>query len=291
MHGGQELKDHSCSSKSESVRWLQALKLDQSNPQLFYCIGLHTYLFKGDQDKALKCFEKALVCDPSFTEAFYLLCVILTNKGQIPVERISEFQKNYNRTLPFTYFLKGINCYETESYVQAIENFQNTAKFQELKSSEQKPLMKPNYPNLDDSVMRSNKECSLNFKTKFGTFGLHSLTVTNWKYLTMCFYKINRHGAALKSLHKTFKELEGTISPAFDQAEIPKSDILKQISGLFTEDQKSVFLKINPIFGETFEAVSASKDREACLPFISLASQVLIHHSTTLSLICSQFYL
>ena len=50
-------------------------------------------------------------------------------------------------------------------------------------------------------------------------------------------------------------------------------------------------MRINPVFEETFKAIHGSQDREACLPFISLASQILVHHSTTLSLACCDFYL
>jgi len=58
------------------MRWLQALKLDPQNPDLFYCIALHTYFVKGDSKKAAACLEKALAYRPNFKQAAYLQCVI-----------------------------------------------------------------------------------------------------------------------------------------------------------------------------------------------------------------------
>ena len=41
----------------------------------------------------------------------------------MPIGLIEQFEKDHNRTLPFTYFFKGINEFEKQNYVQAIENF------------------------------------------------------------------------------------------------------------------------------------------------------------------------
>lgn len=116
------------------MKWLRALKQDTQNPELFYCIGLYTYLVKGDTAKAKSCLEKALVYKPNFAEAFYLLCVITWNQGHCTkvVSLIDDFESKYDRTLPFTYLFKGVSDFQLTNYVPAIENFHNVAKFNEL---------------------------------------------------------------------------------------------------------------------------------------------------------------
>lgn len=106
------------------LKWLQALKMAPQTADLFYCIGLHTMFVKKDVKKAQSCFEKALMYKPSFSEAFYALCVILCQNGQIAkaVQLITDFERDHDRTLPFTYLLKGLYDFETKNYVQAIEN-------------------------------------------------------------------------------------------------------------------------------------------------------------------------
>ena len=77
IYGPTYLKDIDIPQKQEQTKWLQALKLDPSNPELFYCIGLYNYLHKGDLKKGQSCIEKAITLNPNLIEAQYLLCVIL----------------------------------------------------------------------------------------------------------------------------------------------------------------------------------------------------------------------
>lgn len=88
------LKDANIPEKSEQMKWLRALKLDTQNAELFYCIGVYTYLVKGDTVKAKSCAEKALVLKPNLVEALYLLCVITWNMGYQSkvVELVSDFE-------------------------------------------------------------------------------------------------------------------------------------------------------------------------------------------------------
>ena len=67
--------------KSENTKWLQALKLQKENPEIFYCLGLYYYLHQGDLKKGQNCIEKAILLKPNFFEAQYMLCVILINNN------------------------------------------------------------------------------------------------------------------------------------------------------------------------------------------------------------------
>lgn len=152
------LKDVNIPEKSEQMKWLRALKLDTQNAELFYSIGVFTYLVKADPIKAKSCAEKALLLKPNFAEALYLLCVISWNMGQHSkvVELVNDFESKYDRTMAFTYFIKGMADYQTKNYVPAIENFQNVAKFNELRQTQERngtiTKFKPNYPLFRDSV-------------------------------------------------------------------------------------------------------------------------------------------
>ena len=115
----------------DQLKWLQALKLDSTNANLFYCIAVFTFLRKGDATKALQCLEKALSYKPNFGEAFFMQCFILTSQGhhQKTATLIQSFESSQNRNLPFTYFFKGLREFMVKNYVQAIEEFQNADKF------------------------------------------------------------------------------------------------------------------------------------------------------------------
>jgi tetratricopeptide (TPR) repeat protein len=96
--------------KQENTKWLQALKLQKENPEIFYCLGLYYYLHQGDLKKGQNCIEKAIILKPNFFEAQYMLCVILINNNNFSkaLEIIEEIEK-INRNLPFTYLFKGIH--------------------------------------------------------------------------------------------------------------------------------------------------------------------------------------
>ena len=103
--------------------------------------------------------------------------------------------------------------YQQKNFVPAIENFQNVAKFNELRQTQESngtiSKFRPNYPLFRDSVLLPSvtHPDSPMFKQRFGLFDKHSLDLTSWFYLTQSFHYNNRPGAALKALEKTFQLL------------------------------------------------------------------------------------
>ena len=85
--------------------------------------------------------------------------------------------------------------------MEAIEHFQNASKFFQLENSRSDSRYRQNYPSIDESAR--NSKTTIEFNKLFGLFGRNKFTVTVWQYLTKCFHKIKRYGAALKCLYKT----------------------------------------------------------------------------------------
>ena len=115
---------HEVEMKNENTKWLQALKAQPGNHEIFYCLGLYYYLHQGDLKKGQNCIEKAISIKPNFFEAQYMLCVILISNGNFTrtLQIIEEVEK-INRNLPFTYLFKGINDFKNGNYEIAIEHF------------------------------------------------------------------------------------------------------------------------------------------------------------------------
>ena len=53
------------------TKWLMALKLDQTNPDLYYCLAVY-YMKQNETTRASKCLDKALALRPGFEQAFVL---------------------------------------------------------------------------------------------------------------------------------------------------------------------------------------------------------------------------
>ena len=78
----KELGLKSNDPKASATKWLLALKRDQTNPDIFYSLGVYYYFRESNAAKALKCLEKALLLQPNFEQAFLLKYTILCNDGK-----------------------------------------------------------------------------------------------------------------------------------------------------------------------------------------------------------------
>jgi tetratricopeptide (TPR) repeat protein len=116
--------------KQENTKWLQALKIQSTNHEIFYCLGLFYYLHQGDLKKGQNCIEKAIQIKPNFFDAQYMLCTILiSNNNFAKALQIIDEIEQINKNLPFTYLFRGIDEYQKGNYEIAIEHFQNSTKF------------------------------------------------------------------------------------------------------------------------------------------------------------------
>lgn len=64
------------------MQWLTALKLNQSNPGIFYALGLYYYQHERDMVKAQKCLEKCLLLKPDLEDACVLYYQLLIEQGK-----------------------------------------------------------------------------------------------------------------------------------------------------------------------------------------------------------------
>ena len=68
-------------SQTAEALWLDALKRDQTKPEIFYSLATWYHFITGDIDRAKKCAEKAILLKPDFEQAFLLLFE-LTSKNE-----------------------------------------------------------------------------------------------------------------------------------------------------------------------------------------------------------------
>jgi tetratricopeptide (TPR) repeat protein len=70
--------------KQASLQWLQALKQNPTNAEVFYSLAVFYYFSPDQQDipKAVKCLEKATMIQPDLEDAGLLLFNILTLQRQ-----------------------------------------------------------------------------------------------------------------------------------------------------------------------------------------------------------------
>jgi len=119
----KELGLKSNDPKASMTKWLLALKRDQTNPDIFYSLGVYYYFRESNPAKALKCLEKALLLQPNFEQAFLLKYTILCNddKADAAMESIGKIQAS-NRNLASTYYLRGVHMLNQGNYIQAIDD-------------------------------------------------------------------------------------------------------------------------------------------------------------------------
>ena len=68
-----DLHGEDANIKAPLSLWLQALKKDQTKPEIFHSLAVFYFFIENDKDKAKKCAEKALLLKPDFEQAFLLL--------------------------------------------------------------------------------------------------------------------------------------------------------------------------------------------------------------------------
>lgn len=93
-------------------------------------------------------------------------------------------------------------------------------------------------------------------------------------------------------MHKTLTNVSTSLADQVrieDPAAGGDNKVLSSLELLYTSEQVRVLLDTNEIFGEAYRAIASCEMAvaEECLPFLHLASQVLILHDLDLSLLSS----
>ena len=170
----KELGLKSNDQKACMTKWLLALKRDQTNPDIFYSLGVYYYFRESNSAKALKCLDKALLLKPDFEQAFLLKYTLLCADDQADagMEAISKIQAA-NRNLSSTYYLRGVHMLNQGNYIQAIDDLQNATRFYSIQRKDKGDLksLKPHYPILQE-IKEANETMPL-FSAKLGLFGAH----------------------------------------------------------------------------------------------------------------------
>ena len=108
--------------------------------------------------------------------------------------------------------------------------------------------MRPSFPILEDSIMKSVNPISDKFKQLFGIFGQHRYTVSTWYYLTLCNHHINKPGVALKCLKKTMKELHGVLGQGGNELGSQTSKLIGYLEILSPGEQQDIITRKDPDF-------------------------------------------
>jgi TolB-like protein/Tfp pilus assembly protein PilF len=83
----------SVSSKRNFELVQQALKLDENDPTVHHALG-HVYRQKGEHEKAITAYKRAITLNPNFSQAYARLAIIMNETGQFD-EAITLIKKAY----------------------------------------------------------------------------------------------------------------------------------------------------------------------------------------------------
>lgn len=86
-------------------KWLQALKKDQTNPDIYFSLAVY-YFTIGDTKRATGCLDKVLKLEPDLEQALVLQFYLLTTTEQ-RLALVDRFMET-NRNVAVTYFFRGL---------------------------------------------------------------------------------------------------------------------------------------------------------------------------------------
>jgi len=98
-------------AKQASLQWLQALKAQQTNPDIYYCLAIYYHFVEKDHVKALKLIDKVLLLKPDHEDGSILYFQILNEKGALSqAYTMIESVQKVNPLLAYPYYFLGVRA-------------------------------------------------------------------------------------------------------------------------------------------------------------------------------------
>eukprot|EP00347_Sterkiella_histriomuscorum_P021178 403334951 len=279
--------------KQDVAQWLQALKQDQSNAEIFLSLAMYYFSKEKDLTRALKCLDKVNLLRPDLEEGQLLLFIILVEQGNLDLAfaNLTRFQKIQPLSV-FPYFILGLRAKNNSLFTQAIEFFQSGSRFHGLWAS-RKEKIKNNFPQLKEALqvaenLHNYKHLDL-YVRPIGILAQNDIAY--WVHIADCYQKIDKNEAAMKCIMKINKDVAILLSqyqPSHNETNIINNE---NLSGLQNHIKSLVDKIMLPEFlSQSFTAIEnflvQNKDDKLIgelLNILLISSTVLYKHREYLS--------
>ncbi|CDW90850.1 tetratricopeptide repeat-containing protein [Stylonychia lemnae] len=195
-------------AKSDQIQWIQALKQDPQNGEIYLCLGIYFYAKENDMNKAMKSLMKAIELRADLEDAQFLLFLILVELGKTDeaFANLAKFQKISPYSVVPQFYL-GLNSQNHGQYQKATEYFQRAIRNHQYQQSIVK-REKSSYPTIKDCSILTRYSNPLQNQLNREISLVSKNDLIFWIHLADCHLKQDKAETGYKCITKLHKDLK-----------------------------------------------------------------------------------